>query len=260
MLRTVYHRASRALSRSRSPSPSRAVAIPSETTLVSDELARLERSRSVSDEVGVYLSVRVTVKHSDVQRLLDTVFSTTDYICYKHRGVRTHKEHVHVLVPDIEKHQSLRCKLSRAGYKGNGEFSIKKFDNGLSKGIQYASKEGTEPIYSGDFEEIIANAPKWVQKDMYTYTERPGAEYKKMRDWQLTYTNVVPVVVRYVQDTGNTHLSFFDAIDFVMDKTNWRLCDKILHCGIGPFHISDYEKRIGRGTKFDTTWKTSWRQ
>lgn len=231
-----------------------------ETTLVSEPLARLERSLDQSDDLIMhYLSIRITVKHNDVTRLLNSVFSTTDYICYKHKGVRTKKEHIHVLVPEVSKKQSIRCKLQRLGYKGNESFSSKEFSNGISKGIQYASKENTEPIYVGDFEAIIAAAPKWVQKDMHAYTERTTVDIKKLRDWQLTYTNVVPVTVRYVQDMGLTSLSFFDAIDHLMENTNWRICDKIQRMGIGPFQISDYEKRVGRSVKFDGSWKSNWR-
>lgn len=228
--------------------------LPEETTLVSDP-----NKQTNKHTYEHYLSVRVTVKHENVSSFLRAVFDNVDYICYKHKGVRTKKEHVHVLVPDVDIVQKIRTRLARAGYKGNESFSIKTFHNGLSSGIQYASKENTEPIYVGEFEDIIRDSPKWVQKDMYSYTERSSVDMKKLRDWQLSYTNVVPVTVRYVQDNNLTSLSFFDAIDHLMDHTNWKISDKIQRCGIGPFQISDYERRLGKCEKRDTSWKQNWR-
>lgn len=233
--------------------------LPEETTLVSDTNKQTNKHDDKQEEFMDYLSVRVTVHHKDVTSLINTVFNGMDYICYKHRGQRTKKEHVHILLTDVSIVQKVRTRLLRAGYKGNESFSIKTFHNGLSKGIQYASKEGTEPTYLGEFEDIIKNAPRWVQKDMYSCAERAMVDAKKLRDWQLTYTNIVPVTVRHVQDCGMTHLSFFDAVDHLMENSNWRICDKIQRLGVGPFQISDYERRIGRTDKFEGSWKLNWR-
>lgn len=230
-----------------------------ETTYVSDTNKQTNKQDSDHDQFTDYLSVRITVAHKNVTKLVAIIFKSMDYICYPHKGCRTKKEHIHVLVVDVTAAPKIRTRLLREGYKGNESFSVKTFHNGLSKGIQYASKEGTTPTVCGEFEEIIASAPKWVQKDMYSYSDRSMVDVKKLRDWQLTYTNVVPVTVRHVQDVGVTHLSFFDAIDHLMEHTNWRISDKIQRMGIGPFQISDYERRVGRSDKFDGSWKQNWR-
>lgn len=231
-----------------------------ETTYVSPTNQPTDQQQPPQSEVfNDYLSVRVTVLHKDVTKLICDVFESLDYILYKHKGTRTHKEHVHVLVTDVSASEKIRNRLKRAGYKGNEIFSIKTFHNGLSKGIQYASKEGTEPTYVGEFEEIIKNAPKWVQHKVDEYTERVPADYKKLRDWQLTYTNIVPVTVRYVQDKRLTRLSFREAVNHLMENTNWRISFKIQQCGIGPFQFSDYDRRLGKVTRFDQSFWENWR-
>lgn len=218
-----------------------------------------KRAELAENDCEHYLSVRVTCSHVDVRQMLESIFKDAEYICYRHKGTKTGKEHVHVLVPDVTLQTKLKDRLRFAGYKGNETYSIKAMHNWLHAGIQYCAKEGGLPLSNGNFDELIEASPKWVQKDVYSYMHRDSADVKKLRDWQLSYTNIVPVTVRYVQDKGLTSLSFFDAIDHLMEHTNWRICDKIQRMGIGPFQISDYERRLGKAEAFDKSWRSNWR-
>lgn len=224
-----------------------------ETTLVSDSPTNQQTNISVERHLE-YLSIRVTVRHSDVSELLNTVFHDVDYICYKHTGNKTKKEHVHILVPDIALAERYRTRLLRAGYKGNGFVSIKTFKNGLSKGIQYASKEGTDPIVFGDFDDDIANAPKWEQKNMHNYyatTDKPDV---KLRDWNLNYANLVPQAVRYAKINKMGEAGLEAVVKDMIRTTKWRPCKQMYIGGVPSHYILDFQFRMGQRKEPDMSW------
>lgn len=68
-----------------------------------------------------YISVRVTVAHIDVSAMLEKVFAkySCTYICYLHKGSKTQKEHVHILLPIVNDAKKIKDRLRLAGYKGN---------------------------------------------------------------------------------------------------------------------------------------------
>jgi len=227
-----------------------------ETTLVSD--SQTNKQTNISEECHVeYLSIRVTVKHSHVSKLLKDVFDDTDYICYKHTGYKTKKEHVHILVPDVALAQKFRTRLLRAGYKGNESFSIKTFKNGLSKGIQYSSKEGTVPDYIGEFEDIIKNAPKWEHKsesnlhNYYGSTDKPDV---KLRDWNLNYSNLVPQAVCYAKMNRMGDSSLKEVVKDMLKTTKWRPCKAMIIGGVPDFYVNDFMYRMGQKTEPDMSW------
>lgn len=231
-----------------------------ETTLVSDSQTNKQTNTNtpnIEEKHLKYLSVRVTVRHNNVRELLKNVFGDTDYICYKHTGFKTKKEHVHILVPDLSIAQKLRTRLLRAGYKGNESFSIKSFTNGLSKGIQYASKEGTVPDYIGEFEDDIKNAPKWEYKtepNMHNYYGSSDKPDVKLRDWNLNYSNLVPQAVRYakVNKMGNSTLK--EVVKDMLKHTKWRPCKAMIIGGVPDFYMHDFMYRMGQKTEPDMSW------
>lgn len=203
-----------------------------------------------------YLSVRVTCPHVDVRRMLEAVFKDAEYICYRHKGGKTGKEHVHVLVPDVSLQRKLKDRLNYAGYKGNETFSIKGMHNGLYAGIRYCSKEGGLPLTNGDFDKIIADAPKWVEKRMDAYVkfdEKPRTE----RDWELSYTNMVPQAVAYARTYGLTAKTLKEVCQEMFSKTKWKPSNTLRNRGVHYSYDRDYEFRMGRsGDSFDMSWWT----
>jgi len=227
--------------------------LPEETTLVSD--SQTNKQTNIVEETHLeYLSIRVTVKHTDVTKLLRDVFDSTDYICYKHTGIRTKKEHVHILVPNLEIVQKLRTRLLRAGYKGNESFSIKTFKNGLSCGIQYASKEATEPIYVGEFEDIIRDAPKWVQKSVHSYYSTDDKPDAKLRDWNLNYGNLVAQAVRYAKCNKLGEAGLETVVKHMIQNTKWRPIKQMYQNGVPSHYILDFQFRMGQRKEPDMSW------
>jgi len=224
-----------------------------ETTLVSDPLPACLPADS--DWPTDYASVRITVAHVDVRVMLTQVFEGIEYICYKHKGQKTKKEHVHVIVTDLTKDNTIRKRLAKNGYKGNQTFSFKVFHNGLLAGIRYCAKEGTAPFVVGDFERAIAAAPKWEHKQtrLESYAERKSAT-KNDRDWSLTYSNLVPQAVLHAQSNNLTEHSLKHVVRDMMEKTKWKPCHQMYKCGVSPVYEEDFKVRVGREKTYEMKW------
>ncbi|AXH74906.1 MAG: putative replicase [Cressdnaviricota sp.] len=251
LARTVYDRVSRSRSRSRSPDRS--------TLDLSREHREPNRTEQTAKYPSSYLSVRITLPHIDVRKMLVDVFNDMEYICYKHKGIKTEKEHVHVLVLDMSKKDVIRSRVNRAGYGGNkGLYSLKGMHNGILLGIQYASKEGTTPIIVGPFDEWIADAPKWnhtQQKSLHSYMVPEDAKPNlKMRDWILTYSNFVSQAVHYAKVNKLGDLSLKSVIKDMISNTKWRPCKQMLIGGVPDFYSKDFMFRMGQTKEVDMEW------
>lgn len=221
----------------------------SETTYVS-----LEDGRT-SGHSTAYASVRVTCPHIDLKRMLAKIFAGLSYICYPHKGSKTGKEHCHVLVPDatVKVRDQLKTRLNRNGYVGNETFSIKGMNNGILCGIQYASREGTEPIIEGDLHELVKLAPAWKQTSIHSHmsvTDKPD----KLRDWQLNYSNLVPQAVHFakVNRMGDTTLK--SVVKEMIRTTKWRPCKQMYVGGVPDMYSLDFDFRMGRASEPDMSW------
>lgn len=249
----------RSISRSISPEPRPSSPAPvrsDETTLslITDAADTTDKTDTCPSS---YLSVRVTVSHIDVSKLLLDCFSDIEYICYKHKGAKTKKEHVHILVPEHTKKDVIRKRLTRAGFTGNGQVCYKVFHNGLLCGIQYASKEGTEPIVTGPFDEYIKSAPKWnyrAQTNLHSHFSTTESYDKGLRDWQLTYSNLVPQAVRYAQINKLGDLGLKSVVKHMMSNTKWRPCKHMIVGGVPDFYVKDYMYRMGQAKEIDMEW------
>lgn len=115
--------------------------------------------------VSVYTSVRITIPHSLLDKMLEKVFyDVVWYICYPHSGKNGDNEHFHVFCPatDSAGRDRIRKRVKDNFGSGNKFISLKHCENGISQAIQYGSKEGTQPITRGDVQSWIDNAPAWI--------------------------------------------------------------------------------------------------
>ena len=91
--------------------------------------------------------------------------------------------------------EKFRFRLKKSGFSGNTQFSIKRLENGLSQGIQYCSREKTEPITHGDVAEWIASAPRWLEANLRKNLA-PKAKSKAPRDESTD--NMTPITSKGV--------------------------------------------------------------
>lgn len=170
-----------------------------------------------------YLSIRVTCPKVDHRRVLEKIFSEVDYVCYPHKGKKTGKEHFHLFCPQVSKKNMLRERLRSAGYEGNGQVCIKIMHNGLDHGIQYGSKEGTDPYIQGDLQEIVKMSPQWEdgksQTDIRQYQDRRS---KTERFWMLTRSNLALQASRYQREHCPKITSLREVLRKMMKDTLWR--------------------------------------
>lgn len=226
-----------------------------DTTLVSETSACLPAC--LVTYPSAYLSIRVTVAHIDVRlKLLAVCFHDIDYICYKHRGLRTEKEHVHILVTDLSLNNTIRKRLQKAGFSGNGSYSLSVHHNGLLAGIRYAAKEGTQPVVSGDFGNAIADAPKWEPRNstLESHGFKKDTDPKKLRDWQLTYSNLVPQAVEYARANNLVEYSLKHVVREMMEKTKWKPCHQMYKMGVSPVYEEDFKVRLGKEKTYEMKW------
>lgn len=246
LIRTVYNRISR------SSSPDRVRGAETTYSLSADAADTTDAPVPAS-----YLSVRVTVSHIDVSKLLLDVFNDIEYICYKHKGLKTKKEHVHILIPEHSKKDVLRKRLTRAGFVGNECVCYKVFHNGLLCGIQYASKEGTVPIVSGPFDDFISRAPSWnhrEQSSMHSHFAPYEAPDKGLRDWQLTYSNLVSQAVNYAKRNKLGEMGLKCVVKHMLTHTKWRPNKHMIVGGVPDFYVKDFMFRMGQSATVDMDW------
>lgn len=117
-------------------------------------------------EPAEYLSIRITIPHKDIPKVIEHVlFDAEWYFLYPHFGKNGDNEHVHIALPwTTEQHRdTLRKRIANSVGAVDRKLGTKHFKNGVSKAIQYMSRENTEPVTRGDaVSQWIADAPAWV--------------------------------------------------------------------------------------------------
>jgi hypothetical protein len=205
-----------------------------------------------------YLSVRVTRPHDEWENI-KTVFSDTDYLCYKHGIDNGKQQHFHICVPGGSS-ETIRNRLRRGIGGGNKVYSVKQFTNGIRSFVFYCGHEGSEPIYSQTssikWEEII----KEVRTDGY-YKKKTLEDHRfnpmgkpKERDWQLTYSNIVAQAVIWRNKNLPGEESLKRVVKHLIEHTKFRPSRDVYKNGVPPVYQQDFEFRIGKRTHFDMDW------
>lgn len=134
-------------------------------------------------------------------------------------------------------------------------------DYTFMKGVSYTIKDG-DYVFFGAMQKYIDRAPKWVHQDKEKdkepvqsriRTDQP--DDKKLRDWQLTYTNLVCQAVQYRNKT-NFVGDLKSTVADMLKNTRWRPSKWLITGGVPAFYENDFEVRVGKRAKHDMTWWT----
>lgn len=153
-----------------------------------------------------YLSVRITLPHSDVEQV-KTLFGDYNYCIYMHKSGTTN-EHYHVCVPG-GKPEAIRQRLKRTwpDRGGNKFCSVKQYTNGLSGFVFYCHHEGADPVFKEDswkdiIDDVKANGVYKKHDKVSSGTVQKVRE--RLSNPQLTMSNLLKQAVKWAKehDTG----------------------------------------------------------
>lgn len=217
-----------------------------------------------------YLSIRLTVGHQNDKPICERLLGDVpNWIFYRHgNGVR--REHYHICVPvggsdGGRTSDKLRNRIKRVfNLGGNKDFSIVHKDNGLHSFIFYCSHEETEPVMQGDWTRVfeknreVNGDTRYVKetgkKRHFDGSIEDSGATRKVRNWILTYSNLVPQAVlhskRTKQDYG--HLKF--CVKNMIETTNWRPSPEMLRKGVPEFYCNDYQRQMDGKKPVDMSW------
>jgi len=223
-----------------------------ETTLVSSQT---NKQTNTYDD---YLTIRVTINEPKVENLLRDVFhkDSIDYCCYSHVGRKTGKPHVHILVLDTSKIDTIRTRLNRCGFKGNEMLMMKRMSNGILKGIQYCSKELSSPRHTAVFVDLIKQAPAWISEPSKLEEHYKEIKKQKVRDWQLSYSNLVPQAIEHARENNLVGQGLKYVVGDMLLKTKWKPSFQLATRGVPPFYINDFDLRVGNTKIQNLDWFT----
>lgn len=215
-----------------------------------------------------YVSVRLTLGHGSFAIIKDRVLHDCQYVAYPHLGKDGTNPHWHIFIPVAGRDPAKTVELYRNRVKrglnitGNGRLSLKYYrgdgQRTLTNAITYGSHEHTEPEVSNEeLRALIAAAPAWVDHgpELSGQTLLPFTEEdpKKVRDWQLTYSNLVPQAIKHAQTHRLTY-GLKATVEHMMENTKWKPCNQMRKCGVHPSYEDEFEVRTSKKAKYDMSW------
>lgn len=188
------------------------------------------------------------------------VITEYPYIAYAHRGKSNNNPHFHVLVlapasPTIVERYRKRIKATLL--VTGRRLAARGYTNGLDKGIQYCSREGTEPTLShpDTLRPYIEAAPAWVPGQQGIPAPTKDGKWLD-RDWLLSYNNLVAVAVRFTHERGLQEHSLKKIVKLLITDTKWRPSKMLISGGVPEFYENDYLCRVGQRREPDLDWWT----
>lgn len=200
-----------------------------------------------------YISIRITLPHSEIDKITRVFDTDSWYIIYPHFGGKKDNEHFHILVPGngpkcAERYRSRIKRADNLGLSGNKCLSVKSQDNTVCCGIQYCSREGTEPVVKGDHvSEWIALSPKWVSKST-------GVKRKRDDDGpiKLTCVNHVTLAFEYRREKGLLGNDLCEVVRRMLDSGDYVVDANFMRSGAPDFLIDVFKDSVEAGR---VTWK-----
>lgn len=202
-----------------------------------------------------YLSIRITLSHSQIDKLQEAILVDLSFIAYPHLGKDKSNPHWHLLIPTTDSKtlaEKIRQRVKRTfpTQSGNKFFSIKQMANGLLQGIQYCSHEGTQPVHTDDMLVFIQQAPRWVQTHIEEHVQ---VSDKAKSEWQLTYSNLVPQALMYARK-NHLHTSLKETVHHMIDHTNWSPSIQLVRNGVPEYYERRFEQKLGRRDRNVMDW------
>lgn len=193
-----------------------------------------------------YVSMRVTIAHNRWSEVENLLKDCEWYISYPHVGKNKDNEHFHIFVgakvrADCEKY---RKRFKSLSLSGNKCICVKLYENTIYKGIQYASREGTEPIVKGDVHSWISEAPPWLD-----HRKISGSKRKVPDDElgiKLTVSNVLYKAWNYKQEKG-LHSDDLLTVTCHMLSNGYYLCPQFAKGAAPDFYISVFKDSCQAG-------------
>jgi len=208
---------------------------------------------SLPPQPSDYVSIRLTVGENQFERFRSFMGDVL-YIAYPHKGRKGDNPHYHILVLSTKTEMFRKRIKDNMGLVGNKYVACKLQRNGLFQGIQYCSRERTEPFVSDDsLLAYIAAAPAWIQQTIKT-DAKTGKCLDK--DWQLTYANLVIVAVKHARDNSMIDSSLKKVVADLIDSTKWRPSKWLICGGVPEFYENDFLQRLGKRKDVDMSWWT----
>lgn len=206
-----------------------------------------------TNQPTTYVSIRVTVSHSMIDSIIRVLSNEDWYIIYPHYGKNKDNEHFHVLVPgssagDRERFRNAFKRASDLDVSGNKSISAKLQDNTVSCGIQYCSREGTDPYVKGDLvSEWICAAPKWVESTKVGKRKRDDDGVIK-----LTCVNHVQLAFEYWKKNNLHGDDLCEVVRRMLDTGEYMADANWMRQGAPDFLIDVFKESCEAGR---LTWK-----
>lgn len=186
-----------------------------------------------------YVSLRITINHSEWENIKASVLHDCDYVAFPHRGHESNNPHFHIFVPagDKKVSEKLRKRVKdKLSISGNERFSCQYRGNGILHAITYGSKEGTTAyVSSSAMQNLVQMAPEWIQRDKgiggYMKAQSMGREPNPDHFKLITPRNIEKVTLRYRQNNGIKSVELEDTLE-AMHLNGWRLAECFLRNGI----------------------------
>lgn len=175
-------------------------------------------------------------------------------------------EHWHVLSIGHGDYDRLRKfvqrKLNMQGMKWWSKKNSGTFEGALAYTFKCPdnSVEGSRIVKSSDWPSF--EYKKWVFSAQTTLKmqEMKEGDVKKLRSWQLTYSNIVDQALYFHRTNGlDNILSLKDTVQQMMEQTKWRPSPQMLREGVPEFYKQDFEFRKGKRPDLDMSWFNSLR-
>lgn len=215
----------------------------------------------MSDPPLSYISVRITDIHANWDKIKPICDHFNAYISYPHYGDNKDNEHFHVFIPDFvgtdkslkSLEDKFRNRVKSSGYYGNGKYSVKRLQNGITQAISYGAREKTVPHTKGEHvDEWIAAAPEWVERDKLPVKRKRTAEADEF-GIKITCVNVIKRCFDY-HARKNMKTDDMKTVLHHMLQDGYYMDANVMRSGLPEFFLDVFKESVAVGK---LTWSTS---
>lgn len=215
-----------------------------------------------------YIGMRVRLEHKYLKKLLTCFDDVPDVAAYQHKA-GTNNEHFHLCLPggiDNARQEKYRKRVRTKFGGDRGDICIKGYSNGLHSYIFYNGHEGTQAIYDDPRwaeivkEQLMKEQPYMVKQQKIDTHFKPGEHMtdsdkkKNLRDYQVTYSNLIPLCVRHRQEFSLKSDDLRYVAGHMFQNTRWKPCNQMRRMRVSRQYQEDFEFRIGKREHYNMDW------